>query len=461
MMKGSLIILVFMACISFSSAQDYHKMDSLFKVLAATRPDTNRVLLLLDISYDYMDSRPDTTLMLTLNALALTRQIRFANGEINCLNNLGNVFMVTGNYPKSLEHFFQALKIAETLNEQEKVALINSNIGLLYAYQDDYKLALSYYFKSKLIAESIHSEYALLTALINIGDGYEKLNQLDSAIIYTRQAHEIAVRMEEVVSRGIALNNLGNIHSKMGEDDIAMGYYRRSIQDFIAENDDEGICEDALGMANLFKKSGKRDSTLHYAHLSLESAQRGGFTKSVLLSSSFLSDFFEDHDQIDSAYLYQKVTIAANHSLFSQEKSKELQNLIFSEKLRQQEIAAAKEEAIQRRKKNIQMTGIGTFIPAFFGMILLFRRTKVNPKIIEFLGLLGLLFLFEFIGLCMGPLLDIITHRIPVLMLLTQAAIASSLIPLHNILERWVKEKLANKTNYALPQVTIETPTVK
>jgi len=43
----------------------------------------------------------------------------------------------------------------------------------------------------------------------------------------------------------------------------------------------------------------------------------------------------------DSAFFYQDASIAANNSLFSQQKQSQLQTLAFDEKLRQLEIVAA------------------------------------------------------------------------------------------------------------------------
>jgi hypothetical protein len=147
-----------------------------------------------------------------------------------------------------------------------------------------------------------------------------------------------------------------------------------------------------------------------------------------------------------SAYYYQGITIAAKDSLFSQEKVREVQNLSFTEKIRQQEIEEAGRLAREERKSNIQSLGIVTFISFFFGLLFVFSKRHVNPKIIKFLGLLGLLLLFEFISLFLHPYIASFTHHTPVYMLLILVAIASMLVPMHHKLQRWVKEKPARKS---------------
>lgn len=438
-----IILLLLVFFITVSEAQNNH-VSAITKKIAVMVQDTNRVNELMELSDMYLDSRPDTALLLTQESVALSRKLKYKVGEIKSLNGLGNIFMVMGDYPKSLENFIEALKISATINDLRRQALIINNIGLLNGYQDDHELALTHFFASKIIAESIHNDEAKLISVINIGDSYEKLNKLDSARVYTQQAYELAVRLNKIDSRGIALNNLGNIHSKMGQPIIAMEYYRLSIIDFTAENDDEGICEDALGMANIFKKINEPDSMLKYAHMSINAATRGGFTKSILSAGNFLLEYFETIKQTDSAYAYQKITIAAKETLYSTEKSRQLQSLIFAEKIRQQEMATAKALAYTTRKRNIQMAGIGTFIPVFFGTILFFGKRKIKPKSIEVIGMLGLLFFFEFVFLLAGPFIDSLSQHSTILLFCIQIIVALILIPLHNKLELLVKHKFVN-----------------
>ncbi len=286
----------------------------------------------------------------------------------------------------------------------------------------------------------------MLSRGLLLPDSFEKLNQLDSARIYTNQAYELAVKYNIQYILGIALNNLGNIHSKMQQGDIAIGYYRQSLSKVFSINDTEGICETTLGMAELFRKAGQADSALYYSRLSLATADEGGFTKPLLNASSFLTNYFKGLNLLDSAYHYQEITIAAKDSLFSQEKTRAVQNLSFTEQLRQQEIAEANQKAEEEWKSNIQMMGIGTFITFFFGLLFVFSKRKANPKFIKFLGLLGLLLLFEFISLFLHPYIATFTHHTPVLMLLILVGVASMLVPVHHKLQRWVKEKLAQRT---------------
>jgi tetratricopeptide (TPR) repeat protein len=416
--------------------------DSLNKLISGTKQDSSRVLFLVKLSRNYLYSKPEITAQLAQKGLNLAQEIKYEKGEALCLRMMGTVIGLTGNYPKSLEILLEALKINENINDLAGIANCNISIGNNYNDQSEYGKSIFYYLKAMKIAEELHDDKLLIVALVNLGDSYEKSNNLDSAKLNTERAYELTVRLNSIEDEGVALNNLGNIYSKMGSDDLAMGYYRQSLHCSDLAQDYDNLCESTLKIARLLKKSGQVDSALVYVHLSLSVAQHSGFTKRILDASNFLSGFYEGINKVDSAFAYQKITIAAKDSLFSQEKEKALRSISFSEQTRQMEITNALLEVANKRRKNIQMAAIGVFIPVFFGIIIFFSKRKTKPKAFGFMALLALLLLFEFIALFIHPYIEEWTNNTPILMLLILVAVASILVPLHHKLEHWIKEKL-------------------
>jgi tetratricopeptide (TPR) repeat protein len=440
-MKKSLIFPLFFLNL-FGYAQ-INPSDSLKLLLKSKLADTTSVLLMAELAETYWYSNPDTAFAIAQQGFALARQIKFVKGEANCLRNMGVILDLSGNYPSALEHYLQALKKYESLNDKKGMIKIYADLGALYSEQSDLDIAISNTRRSAALAESIGRPDLSIIGLINLGDIYEKLNKLDSALICTNQAYVLTLRYPESLISGIALNNLGNIHSKMHQDHIAMSYYRQSLSLLKGTVDHEAICESTLGMAKLFADAGQADSALWYSHLSMSSAYASGFTKRILNASSFLTDYFKGRNLVDSAFHYQGVMMAAKDSLFSEEKVRKVQNLNFLEQIRQQEIAEAKQEAQEKRKGNIQMLGVGAFIPFFFGILILFSKHTRKRRIIRFLGFIGVLLLFEFIAYLCDPLIVFLSQNIPVLNLFFLVILASLLVPLDTWMEEWVEEKLA------------------
>jgi hypothetical protein len=77
--------------------------DSLLRLLAATKQDTNKVHVLLALSTEYKDSRPDTALLYAQQALRLSQKINFKSGEAQSLSSLALSYLYVNNRPKALE----------------------------------------------------------------------------------------------------------------------------------------------------------------------------------------------------------------------------------------------------------------------------------------------------------------------------------------------------------------------
>jgi tetratricopeptide (TPR) repeat protein len=449
-MKASMIGMLLLLLFSFDGNGQKATSDSLKHLLNKEKQDTSQVLHLAELSRMYLASKPDTSWLFAQMGLSLARKIKYERGEAGCLRMIGIIMEETGNYPNSLEILLKALKIYENINDIGGMAHCNINIGNSYEDQGDLTQGLLYYFKAKPVFEAIHDDRLRAITSLDIGNNYEHADRLDSALIYTQQVYNQEAELKDTDLRGLASCNLGNIFTKMKQDDIAMGYYRQSIPDIEAMDENEALCEATLGMAGLFKKSGHYDSALFYAHWSLAVANRSNFPDRVINASKFLTAYYEDLDLVDSAYAYQKISIVAKDSLFNQAKEDQLRSLTFTEEMRQHEKEEAAALATEKRKRNIQMTAIGVFIPFFFGAIMFISKRRTKSRAIKFMGLLGLLLLFEFIALLIHPYIEEWTHGIPVLMLLILVVVASLLVPMHHKLEHWVKEELALSHTHAI-----------
>jgi signal transduction histidine kinase len=375
-MKKAIVLAVVIFCVMNLYAQS-NVADSLKQLLKTETNDTSRVVLLLNLSATYQYSKLDTMLLLSQQALSLSKKAGFIRGEAASLNNIAFVFLNTGNYPKALEAYLEALKKYEAIQNKRGMAAVLGNISNVYSEQGDERKSINYTFKALAIAKSINNQPSVLTNIGNLGDSYEKLNMLDSAKYYTIQGYDMAIQQKSKRSIGIALNNLGNIYSKMGNNAAAMHNYRLGISYHKEVAFDQGLCETYLGMAKLFQKAGNTDSTLYYATLCFTIAKKDGFLDNVMNASNFLTGYYTSMNNVDSAFVYQSAMIAAKDSLFSQDKLRQFQNLSLAETQRQQEIQDAKEEARTQMKFNLLIGGLLTlFVVAF----ILFRNNSQKRK---------------------------------------------------------------------------------
>jgi len=420
-----------------------NKIDNPHQLLAFAKEDTAQIDLLNQLSSSFTDSRPDSALIYANQALEFSRKIGYAKGEIGALLFIGNAMLTTGNYSKGLESDLEALKKSESLDDLRAMAICYGNLGTLYAEQEDHEQAIPYYLKAKKILEKFNNEMFLSNLLINIGYSFAQLNQLDSARIYLTQALNIGLRLGYTPSIAGAYLNLGMIHTKMKQYNIAGGYLRLAIPYFKEDNNLRLLISTYDALVVVYDSTNQEDSAFYYARLTYNQAKEIGYSQEVLLSSQRLASLFKTSKQLDSSIAYHEIAMAAKDSSTNQEKQKRIQALTFNEQLRQIEIDKQKREEAAARKRNLELAGIAIFIPLFLLVVLLLGRRKVKSRTIEFLGILGLLFLFEFIVLFTHPYIGHWTHESPVWMLLILVAVAAILIPLHHRSEAWIKKKLA------------------
>lgn len=114
--------------------------------------------------------------------------------------------------------------------------------------------------------------------------------------------------------------------------------------------------------------------------------------------------------------------------------------------MRQIQEVAKEKEISEKRRQNIQYSAIAIGIVALLILFLLLSHSIiVNAKIIEIVGVIGLLLVLEFIYLLLHPFLEKTTNHSPLVMLLALVCIASLIVPMHHKFEKWMIHKLVEK----------------
>jgi hypothetical protein len=231
-----------------------------------------------------------------------------------------------------------------------------------------------------------------------------------------------------------------------GEYDIALPFLRKAIGYAKSENQTWALVYGLNDIAQSFLAMDQQDSTEYYAQLAVTISKVNNFRDQLLRAYQYLYQSFEKRSRPDSLNKYFRLAMLTKDSIYDTEKNKIVQTLAFRDQLRQQEIENEKAKAEQERKTNIQYAAIAIGLILFLSLFLFLSRSIiVNEKWIRFLGVLGLLAVFEFINLLIHPYLGAATHHSPVLMLLALMAIAALLVPLHHKVEHWLTHKMIAK----------------
>ena len=358
------VLFVFIAS---GSAGQQTPADSLRQQLRIAKKDTMRASLLAKLSLAYVFSKPDSGLYLASEGLQLARKIDYAYGEAQNLFSLATYFRITGDSRQGMQFANNALAVFKTINKTEGIILCTNMLGWLALDQKDYRRALGYSFEAKQLSEN-NNDYALEYSYSTTAESYERLEKLDSALIYAEKAESVPQ------DYNWNLIVLSGIHAKLNNDSLSLKYYRKAISKTTFSKDSSDAF---IGMAKVFNKIGETDSAIHYLKKALGIAKDGNFLFEVLSASEVLAKIYKKDHVDDSTLKYMQINIDAKDSLFSQEKVKQFQSLVFNEKLHRQEIDADKAKYKARIRSFVLLIAAGFFL---FLTIILYRNNKLKQR---------------------------------------------------------------------------------
>lgn len=425
-------------------------IDSMKRALT-TQADTAKLKTLVDLAAYYQDNKIDSSLFYAKALLSSSTKQQNVRGMSMAYSYFGQYEYIVGNYPQSLQLLFKSLELAESNNDYNRIASCHNLIGNAYKEYGDWLKAKEHFLQTKNISEGLNNKTLndklnIQFAYMNLGQAYTWLHQLDSALITEQTAYAIALP-EKSIWLGVIDNRLANIHAALNNNELALQYYRMAEQEIKrAFGDSRGLSTCYSDFACYYLNRQNLDSAIVYSKLAMQVAKEIPYLRGIGISARFLSGVYESRHQQDSAFFYQKIYVAVTDSLNSREKTSGVENLSFLQQLKEQEKEQEAHKLQEERKHNLQLVSIAIAILSVIILFLLLSRSIiVHHKLVDFLGVIVLLVVFEFINLLLHPLLERITNHSTVLMLLALVVIAALIVPVHHRLQKWVSVKLVEK----------------
>ncbi len=178
-------------------------------------------------------------------------------------------------------------------------------------------------------------------------------------------------------TEGFILSETGKTYFKKGNYALAKEYFLKSLVSNVEQNTPNLLADSYLWLANLFTKTENKDSSLYYAKKGLELFQTTGDRYGVINAYNSLSSIYILRNNLDSAFKYQGLAMAAKDSLKNAEKIKQFQNIGFDEQLRLQQLEKEKAEFENRVRTFAILAGLGVFVLI---ALILYRNNRQKQK---------------------------------------------------------------------------------
>lgn len=441
------VTLILWSFTTFSQRESrrYPQKDSLVKALKVEKVDSNRVNILSSLTRAYHFQDAHKAYLYGQEGLRLAQKINYAKGQITCGVSLSSLLLEMNQQGKAIELLLKTNEICEKYGDPALQARVFMTLGMAYGKMD-YNLGLQYLLKSRDVIHKAKISENSIPINLMIGFMYKDLGKLDSALFYLNKNYQSSLRtsIRSVAATALAM---GQVYEKMGNIPLAKSYFQSAL----AFNSTHRIPINGdiyIEMGKIYWKTKQRDSTIYFAQKALKEVKSTSYA--IIQQASLLLFQVYQKSNAPLALKYHIMTTMAKDSLYSLDKFKEIGAYTFQEIIRQEHLREAQEQQEIQRSQNIQYIAITVFILTMIMLGVVLYKRKVNPNILEWLGVVSLLLLFEFLNIILEPSITKFANRSPIITLACLVVLASIVSPIHHFaetsLKKWVK-RIALKLN--------------
>ncbi|GAB3258665.1 hypothetical protein GCM10027347_22150 [Larkinella harenae] len=341
------------------------KRDSLEALLKNSRPDTNRVKLLIETASVYWSSNPPKVKEYAEKARQLSEKLQYPVGVGRSYGNLGIYYWVQGQYQQAIESIKIGLPYLEQENHVQGIASAYHNLGINYAALGDFSQAIDYYFRALKFYEkmgkaaeanaagtynsigvifehqqkydqalryywqSYHKNAGIdprsqAGVLINIGTIHQLKGDLPKSIAYLNQSRSRFQTLKEPIGIAMSSNHLGDVYLKMKQPARAESYFRQALQLAEREKYPSSILTSLLGLGKVQSETGHSAQSLNFFGKAVQLAEQLHQKEERLLAYKGLATAYAATGNYLKAYGFQSKWAALNDSVFNEESTKKI-----------------------------------------------------------------------------------------------------------------------------------------
>lgn len=308
-------IVVAMFLWQVSVGQDQPKIDSLFQVLRTSKQDSNKVLLLYNLSREFFNSDIDRAEKYSNRALFLSERLGYKKGIAMSYNNLGIINYYKAVYNVALTYHDRSLEIMSEIGNRKGMAGSFNNKGAVYTQQGEYALAIEQYLNSIRILEEVNDQEGVGKSYNNIGLVYYLQGNYDQAEDYYSKALEILKPLKNHSVISDIMNNLGIISFEKGEYEESLEYHFKSLDGRAGTNNQRGMATSYTNIGDVYAAKEVIDKAMEYQKKALEIQEELGDKKGMLSSIQGLARVQSLSGNPDQALKYMEDVISISSEI--------------------------------------------------------------------------------------------------------------------------------------------------
>lgn len=303
--------LVFAQDLGRAQAPTTPKIDTLLRQLARSQADTNRILLLDQLSYEliYLDSEKARDY--AGQGLALARQLEWNKGVALAKTSLGRVLWQLGDFDQAQSLHLEARALWDSLHVPDKVARLDIFLGQDYADAGNYPEAIQYL--NRALDESgtlgKKGNQGVIHNLLSWV--YGNMGRRPEAIQHEYASLKIAEESGDSHSAAVCYGNIAAYLAEDGRREEAIRMYEQALPPLEQANDFINYAGTQYSLARIYLDSHDHDQAME--HLRLGMARALQISNSTMIASGYdgIGDLMQDRG--DDAGAIENYLLAAQH----------------------------------------------------------------------------------------------------------------------------------------------------
>jgi tetratricopeptide (TPR) repeat protein len=355
------------------------KIDSLKNCLVQNKKDTNEVIALYALAYQFEELGDYSTAMrYGKESVQLAEKLKYKSGCAAAYNHLGIISYYQGNFPEALNNYLISLKYCEAANDVLRKISCLINIGIIYAEHDDLVNAMKYYNEALPLAKQFKRKRQLCDLHINIGLVYYAQRKYNEALTYYKLALELARESNDQSGLVAIYNNMADVYVDESNYTDALRYSLEALD--IAEQISfkEGISYSKNNIGKICIKQDKPIAAIENLKQALVVAKEIGSLSLLREGYNQLALAYSATGSFQQSLENYQLFILYRDSIYNDEKTKQLVQAQMQYEFDKKAAIADKE--LQNQKIIKTAIGIGSVL-AICIMLLLYSKRKAKHNL--------------------------------------------------------------------------------
>jgi|GEM_PF-642276 len=310
---------------------------------------------------NYLLSNHERALKQLLEALGRMERAGFTEKRVDLLGGVSGCYLSLGEYEKSLEYGFKALKECQESGNDVQIAWSLYSIGVGFQEIGDSQQALDYHTRARdhfgraketddLMGTSVRATIGYGRTLVGMATAYQSQKQYSKALENQIQALELFRETDNLVGASRSLNDLGSICQELGEYEKAMEYLEESLRLRRQVQNRQAQSTTLINMGRLYTQMGLPKNAIEVLEESMAIAEEIKTKPRIFQTHQALSEAWELAGDSSRALEHFKAFHAVRSEVLSDETAVRLKNVHIGH-----EIEKSQQEAEIERLKNVEL----------------------------------------------------------------------------------------------------------